>query len=1062
MCMFIGAFAAYPLYHETRYHLKSQSSCESMSFCVSFLFSILSSDTILISMFEKGRLRLRLLRWLCRMVVLSALLPTRAQATHIVGAELYYECLNSTTHTYRIRLRMLRDCEFGEAPFDDVITLFIFPSNSPGNFRTLDIPKPPNTPRVVNTGWAQCVLSSAQPCVEEAVYETTTTLQPTLGGYDIGWARCCRNSNIDNLINPLNQGVTFVAHLPGPEHATCNSMATFDASLPTFICANEDFYFDHSATDPDGDSLVYALTWPFDGINLQGLGAGNPNAGGNQPIVDLNNLMGPPPYRNVTFVPGFTFSSPFGFPPTAEIDAQTGLLHFHPPSIGVYVIAISVFEYRNGVLIAENKKDLQLRVLQCFPQNDPPTINHVFSPTDSVVGDTVVIYATDTACYHVTIYDPDSSQLAVQPISAIFSGPDAPSISIMGTNPLEIDLCWDSRCDFTGTSLELILMGYDLANCPIYNPAFDTVYIKVIPPPEAFPILSHQFPPSNPLGPDTLYLEVDSVACFSWWIVDTLGGNGPITYSYDLVALNGASQMNVSVFPDPTHADSLLLQICVPGGCEHRDQLFRMVLRGVLEGICPPDNFALDTLYIYVPPVPNPPPSVAHDVSGNVLVGDTIQVDVHDSICFLVTVQDTFPGLGLHLATELTALDGQDAGGFQPSATVISTNDSLVVQVCWYAVCDNVNRLFQIVLTGSQDNRCTQSATSWDTVWVRVHDVFNPPPTLSHTLDTNVFHANGDTIIIAPDSAACFLFSLRDQGDNVFLELSQQVFLLPSLLPTGHSPIVNFSIIRDTLLQGELCLEPGCDFIGQTLMVVMAGRDTFDCSLSHIVHDTLFVRVVAPVNHPPIVDHDLSGLQFSEDLVTTVPIGQPYCYHVLVTDPDSNAAELTATGVGSIFQEWWRYGNPATISVTGSNPLDVSVCWNPNCYDSGETFAIVICARDTSRCNLTPTVCDTVLFTVDACSLLIGNVFTPNGDGINDAFVPYNAIGVDYYWMKVYDRWGRVLFTGDNVGWNGGMGGEIQRQVPDGVYYFDLEYQFFSARGVPLRTRQVGHVTLLR
>ncbi|MBP6723172.1 MAG: hypothetical protein KA239_12640, partial [Bacteroidia bacterium] len=89
-----------------------------------------------------------------------------AKATHIVGAELYYECLNSSANTYLLRLRMLRDCQFGEAPFDEVITLFIFPRNNPSNYSMINVPKPASTPRVLNTGYELCVDNSSQPCVE--------------------------------------------------------------------------------------------------------------------------------------------------------------------------------------------------------------------------------------------------------------------------------------------------------------------------------------------------------------------------------------------------------------------------------------------------------------------------------------------------------------------------------------------------------------------------------------------------------------------------------------------------------------------------------------------------------------------------------------------------------------------------------------------------------------------------------------------------------------------------------------------------------------------------------
>jgi gliding motility-associated-like protein len=996
------------------------------------------------------------------LLLLLMLYPSATHATHIVGAELYYECLNPNSNTYSIRLRMLRDCQNGEAPFDDVVSLFIFPSNNPSNYRIVDINKPPVTPRLVNVGWSQCVSNSAQPCVEEGIYQTIVTMQPVTGGYDIGWARCCRNGNIDNLNQPLNQGVTFLAHVPGPEDAICNSMAVFNNTLPTFICANEDFYFDHRATDGDGDSLVYALTWPFDGINLQGLGAGNPSLPGiPQPVVDFSNPMGPPPYRNVAYNGGFTFPSPFGVPPTASIDPQTGLLHFNAPNLGVFVVAISVFEYRNGVLIAENKKDLQLHVLQCFPQNQPPTITHTFSPGDSVLGDTIVIVAKDTTCYHITITDPDSTHLAVQPISTIFSGPDAPSVSISGLNPLEVDICWDSRCDFAGSNIELILMGYDLSNCPIYNPAFDTVYIKIIPPPDVTPVLTHVLPPNNPLGPDTLRVEVDSIGCFVIWIADSSRESGPILSSYSVTPL-GSGALNFTMTPDLSHPDSVGLRFCVTGGCDNRDQLYRIDVTGELAGACPPNNFNFDQVFVYVAPVPNPPPVVTPNILGNVLSGDTILIDVHDTVCFSVVVNDTFPGYGLHFEATLEAVDGGPNGGFPLQVSVLDSVDSLSIQVCWYTVCDNVDRLFRIILEGEQDNQCDASASAYATVFVRVRAVINPPPVLSHTIDTNAFLVHGDTIVIAADSAACFNFELSDFGDNVFLELLAEVQALPSYSATGHGIQISYTEQSDTLLAGSICFTPGCAFWDQTLAVPMIGRDTFDCYPSNWVHDTVFIRVTMPVNQPPVLTHDLSGLQFSGDLVTAVPNGSPYCYHVYVNDPDSLYADLTAEGVGRIFEDWNRYGNPPSVTVSGTNPLDVAVCWDPSCYESGETFTLRICARDTSRCALTPTVCDSVRFVIEGCSLEIGNVFSPNGDGINDEFVPYNVIGVDFYSLKVFDRWGRQVYAGENHGWNGGLNGESDRQVPDGVYYFILTYQFYSARGIPLKTEEMGPVTLLR
>jgi gliding motility-associated-like protein len=76
---------------------------------------------------------------------------------------------------------------------------------------------------------------------------------------------------------------------------------------------------------------------------------------------------------------------------------------------------------------------------------------------------------------------------------------------------------------------------------------------------------------------------------------------------------------------------------------------------------------------------------------------------------------------------------------------------------------------------------------------------------------------------------------------------------------------------------------------------------------------------------------------------------------------------------------------------------------------------------------------------VDNCPLYsLPNVFTPNGDGINDLFTPLEP----YRYVKdidinIYNRWGQLLFhtTDPNINWNGKVnnsGGEC----PDGVYYY--------------------------
>jgi gliding motility-associated-like protein len=992
------------------------------------------------------------------LMLLAGATPLRA--THIVGAELTYACLDSLSNTYNFRLRLLRDCLLGEAPFDDIIYLYAFSSANPSNYRIFQIPKPPVTPEIIPTQWSQCVGTPYNLCTEEGIYQATITIPPILGGWDFAWARCCRNNNIDNLFQPLNQGVTFLAHMPGPELAACNSMPVYDNQLPTFICVDEDFYFDHSATDPDGDSLVYSLTRPYTGVNVFNVGAGNPQFGGPQPAISPTNPMGPPPYANVTYNgPTYNDQNPFG-PNSASIDPQSGLLRVHAPATGVYVIAISVFEYRNGNLLSENKKDLQIHVINCLPQNDPPLISHVFLPTDSVRGDTIVIEALDTTCYTVTLSDPNNNQLEIRPVSAIFTGADAPSLSITGTNPVNVEVCWDSDCDFAGSTVELILMGYDLTNCPVYNPVFDTIYIQIDPPLSGRPGVGHLLPPNNPGGPDTLYAAVGQPGCFDLWVTDTVGIGGSESYTLLVEALDGGAASGVSVSVDASDPDSLALQGCWTASCGDQGRYFRVILTGRLDDVCPPFNTRQDTLYLYVPPLPNPPPVVRPDISMvPQTLGDTLYIEVHNDLCFQFTVRDTFPAVGLSQTVTLSQVGGAPAGGLPPTVTT-TVDDSLIVDVCWYPTCANVDGLFQIVLTGTQDNNCGLSAANADTLYIRVRDAVNPPPVLTaDTLPGYVY--DGDTLVLTPDSLGCFAFSLRDTGANSYLVITAEVLLLADGSPTGQPVAISYTTQTDTLLAGTICFTPGCDYLDQRLLVALTGRDTFDCYPSNWVHDTIPVRVIQPFNRPPTISHNLNGLPVTGNTVVVTPQAQPFCYIVQLDDPDSTYADLTAEGASYVFDAWFRYGNPGEVTLSGTNPLIINVCWAPSCYDSGERFDLVICGRDTSRCGLTPQVCDTVSFQIEDCSIEVQNVFSPNGDGINDAFVPYYNEGVQFYRMSIYDRWGKEVYQGQDGTWDGTLRGD-GKAVPEGVYYYVFDYQFFSARGVPLKERLVGWVTLLR
>ena len=628
---------------------------------------------------------------------------SRGYSTHIVGAEIYYECVNPFTDQYRIHLIMLRDCLNGEAPFDDPIQLFVFRSATGIFDRIIEVDLPLFQPEIEPDGWDECIGQPYNLCVESAEYSALVTLPAITGGYDIGWARCCRNALIDNLANPLNQGVTFTTHIPGPEDANCNNSPVFNQRLPIFICAGQTFTFDQSANDPDGDSLVYELTNPFGGLNSTGFGVGNGMFGNNDPIVLAGiNPMGSPPYENVNYNGSFfDFNNPFG-PGTASMDPVSGQITFSPPNPGIFVVAFSVFEYRDGVLLSENKVDLQIHVMACLDQGVPPDIDHDFSGLDTTAGgisltygsnDTIYAIAGTPFCYDIQVSDSvlsDAVTSFLENTDNIVS-PKPTWQFLTGPNPHTARICWAPACIYIGDTLAIIAGGQDTEGCENHNLVFDTIFIVVEDPPNVFPIVDKDLSGAALVIGDTIILEHDESMCFNWSVTDSLN-QGHIGFDIDISEVGGVGGI-APVTTFERFGDSIALQTCWTASCAEVGKLFEVILIGWDNSFCPPDNEDRDTLYIRIPEIPNPPPIVSADLAGNIFVDDTIYVDVHDSLCYLVTIDDTFPGT-LSYDLWIQEVSGSFSGTV-PIETVLINDDSLVVEICWTPDCNHTDGLFR-------------------------------------------------------------------------------------------------------------------------------------------------------------------------------------------------------------------------------------------------------------------------------------------------------------------------------------------------------------------------------
>ena len=293
-------------------------------------------------------------------------IPLAVEARHIIGGEITYECLGPTTgnsRQYRFKMKVYRDCGGNGAEFDDPAQIAIyrgtysnnvmfseFGTGSPVSIRLI-----PDTPR--------CVQAVPFVCVEQAIYTFNATLPVSTESYFIVYQRCCRNEGISNIINPGDVGATYMVEITPDAQQLCNDSPVFNNFPPIIICKNFPLTFDHSATDPDGDQLVYSFCSPFDGGGNITVGQALYSCAGAVPTPPCA-----PPFDNVPFaVPTYTPGNPMGGNPQVNINSLTGLITGTPNLLGQFVVGICVQEFRNGVLLSTIKREFQFNVTDCSP-----------------------------------------------------------------------------------------------------------------------------------------------------------------------------------------------------------------------------------------------------------------------------------------------------------------------------------------------------------------------------------------------------------------------------------------------------------------------------------------------------------------------------------------------------------------------------------------------------------------------------------------------------------------------------------------------------------------------
>lgn len=305
-----------------------------------------------------------------KLLFLFSAMAFYANATHIIGGYMSYRYISGLQ--YQMILTVYRDCTSG-TDFDGTpssttpsAAVGLFEINPNGTYTLVNNYSlvNPTITSLTNTSPNPCLVVPPNVCVEQGRYIYTFNVPDNTKSYILVYERCCRNNSITNLNNPGSLGAVYSAIIP-PTATYGNSNPTFNNFPPIFICQGSPLVFDHSATDLNGDSLVYGLCEPQNGADQNNPAPNPPNS---------------PPYPTMSWAASYSANDPLGGVPLT-IDPTTGLLTGTPNNTGQYVVGICVSEYRNGVLIGTYLRDFQFNVSRCnIPDANIPFQPGTFDP----------------------------------------------------------------------------------------------------------------------------------------------------------------------------------------------------------------------------------------------------------------------------------------------------------------------------------------------------------------------------------------------------------------------------------------------------------------------------------------------------------------------------------------------------------------------------------------------------------------------------------------------------------------------------------------------------------
>jgi len=312
-------------------------------------------------------------------------------ASHVAGMELTYTCLGNDS--FQLELVNIRACESGTDPtsFRD---FYVITSQS------LTSTEEQTDTLFLDTNFFQDItpvcLGVNTKCTDDAsaiegyakyIYRGVVHLPSQQSDWRLMLCDQARNNSITTLVSDGIGGTqrqSLCIYVDINNVIGCNNSPVFNNNPVSALCVGTELCINNSATDIDGDSLVYEIVEPLR-KNISNNSVYLQKTTQDQ-LTTMNWLA-----CDLGGVPNAF--KPFCSSDSIEIGSSSGIYCVKPSLLEVTIVAIRVKEYRAGQLIGTITRDMQIKSYVC--NNKPPTISDL---NGSFPGDSLSAVTDTTIC----------------------------------------------------------------------------------------------------------------------------------------------------------------------------------------------------------------------------------------------------------------------------------------------------------------------------------------------------------------------------------------------------------------------------------------------------------------------------------------------------------------------------------------------------------------------------------------------------------------------------------------------------------------------------------------